>query len=140
MPAVATATEADTLDVDPLCTRDTNCGLHTVALDDALTAGGPVVLSVSSPAYCAVEICGPVLDLVLDAAPGLPDVTFIHAEPYQHPVPGDPFGNGPAAIMGDLGLTYEPALFLIADGVVVDRLDSVYDRSELDEALGRLIA
>jgi hypothetical protein len=38
-----------------------------------------------------------------------------------------------------LGLTFEPSLFLAApDGTVTDRLDSIFDGAELDEALARL--
>ena len=41
--------------------------------------------------------------------------------------------------MTSLRLTAEPALILAAaGGRVVERLDSIYDESELDEALGRL--
>jgi hypothetical protein len=139
MPAAATATTDQTLGVDPLCTRAQNCGFHERSFAEVLeSAEGPVALSVSSPAYCAVAICGPVLDLVVDVAPEYPDVTFVHAEPYQNPVPGDPFGNGTAAVMEDLGLTFEPSLFLVRDGILVDRLDSIYDLGELREALNAL--
>jgi hypothetical protein len=141
MPVVETATTANPLGVEPLCTRDTNCGFHDISLDEALSNGSPVVLSVSTPAYCAVTICGPVLDLVVDAAPRLPDVTYIHTEPFLRPVPGDPYGNGVAAVMEELGLTFEPSLFLIApDGTLANRLDTIYDAGELNDALDALTA
>jgi hypothetical protein len=42
-------------------------------------------------------------------------------------------------VVDALGLTFEPCLFLVgADGVVAERLDTIYDRAELTEALARL--
>jgi hypothetical protein len=141
MPSVATATAADSLGVAPLCTRDTPCSFHELSLADALDAGGPVVVSVSTPAYCQVAICGPVLELVIAAAPDYDDITFVHVEPFQRPVPGNPSGNGTVEAMSALGLDFEPVLFLVgADGKVADRLDFVYDTAELANALDWLVA
>lgn len=136
MPSIPTATSADTLGVTPLCTRDQQCPFHGTSLAEALDLGKPIALSVSTPAYCAVSICGPVLELLVAAAPDYDDITFVHVEPYQHPVPGDPYGNGTVEAMGALGLDYEPVLFLVdANGTVADRLDFVYDTAELTNAL-----
>jgi hypothetical protein len=136
MPSVGTATGSDPMDVTPLCTRDTPCPFHDLSLADALDAGGPVVVSVSTPAYCQVAICGPVLELLIAAAPDHDDITFIHLEPFQQPVPGDPSGNGTVQAMSALGLDFEPVLYLVgSDGKVADRLDFVYDTAELANAL-----
>jgi hypothetical protein len=41
--------------------------------------------------------------------------------------------------VNDLGLHFEPCLVLVgADGTVVDRIDTIYDRSELRERLTSL--
>jgi hypothetical protein len=139
MPAPTTATDADDLDVTPLCSRDQPCGFHQHSLDEVVGRGSPVVVSVSTPAYCQTAICGPVLDLLVDAAPEHPGVRFVHLEPWQEPVPGDPFANGPVDAVGALGLDFEPSLFLVdGDGVIVDRLDHVYDAGELRAALSDL--
>jgi hypothetical protein len=139
LPSVATATRADPLGVRPLCTRETVCPFHDLSLPEALELGKPVVVSVSTPAYCQVAICGPVLELLVLAAPDYDDITFVHVEPFQEPVPGDPSANGTVEAMGALGLDFEPVLFLVdADGKVADRLDFVYDTAELTYALDRL--
>lgn len=140
MPPVDTATVADPLGVDPLCTRAERCPFHDVSVSEAVGSGLTVV-SVSTPLYCQTAVCGPVLDLLVDASTAYPDITFVHVEPYVAPVPGDPFAGGTVPAMEELGLSYEPALFFVAaDGTIVDRLDNVYDTTELTEALDALAA
>ena len=141
MPAIMTPTVDDARGVDPICTREPPCDLHAVPLADAL-GGGPVVLVVSTPAFCTTVICGPVLDVVLERMAGFPDATFIHAEVYAEPAqnsqPPTPADFSPTVT--ELGLPFEPVLYTIgADGVVVDRLDSVFDGTEVTETLERLL-
>jgi hypothetical protein len=140
MPAPATATEADPMGVTPLCTRGTQCPFHEHSLEEVIGSGLAVV-SVSTPLYCQVEVCGPVLDLLVEAASAYPDIAFVHLEPYLAPEPGDPYAGGTVPFMDDLGLTFEPSLFLVAaDGTLVERLDNVYDTTELADALDALTA
>ena len=67
MPDLHTPTTADARGVDPICTAEPACPLHAVDLADARTQGKPIALLVSTPAYCQLAICGPVLDVLLDA-------------------------------------------------------------------------
>jgi len=77
-----------------------------------------------------------VLDVLLDVAADHPDVRFLHAEVYAHPHQDL---DTKAPVVDELGLTFEPCLVLVgADGRVVDRLDTIYDRVELTDALARL--
>lgn len=139
MPVVASATAADSLGVDPLCTRNPPCPFHEVSFADVVGQAGPTVLIVSTPAFCQTIICGPVLDLLIDEAPTADTVAIVHAEVYAEPTPGDPAANGLAPTVAQLGLVYEPTLFAVdGDGILVDRLDLVYDRSELAETLAAL--
>jgi hypothetical protein len=134
LPSAPTPTTADPLDTQTICTRQPACPFHQVSLDDALASGAPIALLVSTPAFCQVAICGPVLDLLVDRAPAHPDVVVVHLEVY-------PYGAPPAAppspvVPETLGMTYEPGLFVAdARGVVTARLDSIYDGPELDDAL-----
>jgi len=58
-------------------------------------------------------------------------VTFVHAEIYT-----DDTRSTVAPAVTSLNMTYEPALFVIgADGVLVDRLDAVFDEVEVRESL-----
>jgi len=136
-----TPTTADARGVKPICTRvgkdgPNPCPLHDLNLRDAIAAAKPIALLVSSPAFCAIGVCGPVLELVLEMKDRYPVVQFIHAEVYVDPKSDS---RDTAPIIETLGLTYEPALYLVgADGTVVHRLDYVFDRSEIKRGLDRL--
>jgi hypothetical protein len=134
LPGAPTPTVADPRGVQTICTADPVCPLHDVSLDAALAEGRPVALLVSTPAYCQVAICGPVLDVLVAAAPSVPDIAVIHLEVYPN---GEPTAESISPVVTEtLRLTYEPAL-LVADatGTVTARLDNVYDGAELAEAL-----
>ena len=137
LPSIPTPTTADALGVDPLCTATPPCPLHEVSLDRALTAGLPIVLLVSTPAFCQTAICGPVLDLLVARQADLAGrATVLHAEVYTNDQ-----ARETTATVNALGLRYEPSLFLAeADGTVVARLDYTFDGTELDEALEALLA
>jgi hypothetical protein len=131
IPTAPTPTTADPLGVTTLCTREPACPFHEVSLDDVVAAGRPVAVIVSTPAYCQVAICGPVLDLLVDTAPA---IDVVHVEVY----PNDPPPDGlPTTLVTDtFGLAYEPVLFVAdATGAVVARLDNIYDGPELTAAL-----
>jgi hypothetical protein len=139
LPVEHTPTSANARGVDPICTRDPACALHEVDLADALGAG-PVALVIATPEFCQTAICGPVLDLLIEALPDYPMITAIHAEVYADPLSGDdPRAGGLAPITDAFALSFEPTLYLMdATGTVVTRLDSVYDRVELREALDQI--
>jgi hypothetical protein len=66
-------------------------------------------------------------------------VKLLHLEVYANPGSGDLQTYAPG--LGELGLHFEPTLILVnADGTVAERLDVIYDTTELDAALTRLTA
>jgi hypothetical protein len=135
MPAVDTPTTADPRGVKPICTNDPVCPLHDVSLPEVL-GQAPVALLVATPAFCQLAICGPVLDVLLDAAADFPTVRFLHAEVYVDPAK-DLERSTP--IVEALGLHFEPCLVLIgADGTVAERVDIIYDDDELHARLDAL--
>jgi hypothetical protein len=139
--AADTPTTTDARGVKPICTRvgkdgPNPCPLHELNLRDALAAAKPIALLISTPAFCQIGVCGPVLDLVLELRANYPGVQFIHAEVYTDPNSGS---QDTAPIIETYGLNYEPALFLAkADGTVVQRLDAVFDRAEIKAGLDLL--
>lgn len=136
MPALETPTTADARGVTPICTRDPVCPLHDVTVAEALKEGRPLALLVATPAFCQFAICGPVLDVLLDVGAGHPDIRLLHAEVYADP---NKDLDTHAPVVSPLGLHFEPCLVLVGpDGAVADRVDTIYDRSELDERLARL--
>ena len=141
LPAITTATAADAAGVDPICTRAEPCPFHETDLVDALGAGDkPTILSIATPGFCQTAICGPVIDLLIEAAAERDDLHVVHAEVYVSPFDDEGLANGTGGdvteIVGAYELPYEPVLFVVgADGVILRRLDAVYDGSELAEAL-----
>lgn len=136
LPSVVTPTTSDPAGVDPICTSDPICSLHEVTLAEALTEGRPVALLVSTPAFCELAICGPVLDVVLSVVEQHPDVRFLHTEVYAHPYDNQ---QDYAPIVAELGLHFEPCLLLAgADGQIVERLDTIFDVAEASERLTQL--
>lgn len=133
MPQVDTPTTKDAHGVKPICTREPACPLHEVSLREALAGDSPIGLLISTPAFCGVSICGPVLDLLLEQVDGFPGVRFIHAEVYADPAASL---NETAPIVQALRLPFEPVLVLARpDGTVTTRLDTIFDRAELEATL-----
>lgn len=143
LPAVHTATTANARGIVDLCTRGDDCPFHAIDLVDALDAGDkPIVLSIATPGFCQTEICGPVIELLIEAAAERDDLHVIHAEVYVDPegaVNAGSFPGPTADIVTRYGLPFEPMLLATRpDGTIVRRLDATYDRSELDETLALL--
>ncbi len=133
----ATPTNDDDRGVSPICTRAIPCPFHDRSHADVATNGRPTVLLIATPGFCQTDICGPVVDLLIDAAAARDDVDVIHAEVYVDP---SDFASGSfpelTSIVQATNLPFEPVLFVLdGDGVVLARVDTTFDRSELAEAL-----
>jgi hypothetical protein len=136
-PSLETPTASDARGVNPICTASPACPLHDVTAAQVLTEGKPLALLVATPAFCQVTICGPVLDVLLEARSCRPDVHFLHLEVYADPRSGNLDQYAPAVV--ELGLQLEPCLFLVgSDGKVARRLDAIYDADELRSVLAEL--
>lgn len=134
MPPFDTPTVADNRGVNPLCTQPEPCPFHSQTLTEALAGPKPVAYLVGTPAHCQTGICGPVLDLLIAAAKDFPGIDVVHAEVFS-----DLEGRTVAPAVTALSLDFEPLLFLVgADGVVRNRLDVIYDKAELRDALAAL--
>jgi hypothetical protein len=133
MRALDTPTVDNARGVKPICTRVPACPLHTMNLRDALATGKPTALLISTPAFCQIGVCGPVLDLLLEQQAAYPGVQFVHAEVYTDP---ESQSQETTEAVNVYGLNYEPALFLAkGDGIVAQRLDYVFDRPEIKAGL-----
>jgi hypothetical protein len=138
MPPFDTPTVDDGRGVDPICTREPEpCPFHDVTLTDALLSGKPVVYLVGTPAFCQTGTCAPALESMIDVQDRFGEMfTWVHAEVYT-----DNTATTPAPAVDAASLTFEPALFVIApDGTVIERLDAIWDESELVEVLERASA
>jgi len=136
LPRLETPTTTDAHGVNPICTRDPVCPLHDMTVAQVVEERKPLALLVASPAFCQIAICGPVLDVLLDVRSEQPAVQFVHVEVYADPAK-DLTTYAPA--IEPLGLHFEPCLVLAdSEGTVVDRVDTIFDRSELRERLSKL--
>ena len=96
--------------------------------------GKPVVYLLGTPAYCQTGTCTPALDALLAAHKSFGDqAIFIHAEVYS-----DNTATVSAPAVTAHKMTFEPALFITdAKGKLVERLDAIFDSSEVLDALSR---
>lgn len=140
-PSVRTPTVSDPTGVDTLCTRVDQCSFHSISAADLLADRRPFALLVATPALCSTAYCGPVLETLIEAQSTMATKpAIVHVEVYANT--SEVNGNyadpnielAPAVV--DLGLEFEPSLFVIsADGILLDRLDNLFDLSEAVDAL-----
>jgi hypothetical protein len=132
LPPFDTPTVDDAGGVDPICTQEPACPLHDISLADALADGKPVAYLIGTPAYCQTGVCGPILDLLLELRDEFGDeMTFVHAEVYA-----DETLKETAPAVQAYELDFEPLLFVTdATGTLVARLDAVFDKSEMRDAI-----
>lgn len=138
-----TPTFDDARGVEPICTRAPEpCPFHDRPLSDLLQGGEPVALLVSTPGFCQTAICGPVLELLIEASAAYPELGFVHAEVYNDPQTlGQEDFAGVAEIVDLYGMTFEPSLIVAdANGLVTARLDFTFDATDLDTALATATA
>jgi hypothetical protein len=143
MPPLDTPTTDHPEGISPLCSRQPACPMHAVSVAGGLRSGGPLALLVATPALCRTGYCGPVVDTLVAESAAFPGITAIHLEVYANA--SEVAGNYDdpaielAAPVVELGLAFEPSLFLVdAAGTVVDRIDNVFDAGELRAALQTL--
>ena len=137
LPPFDTPTVADHRGVEPYCTlTPAPCPLHTVTLTQALASGKPVAYMVGTPAHCQTGTCAPALEFLVKSHERVGDaVVMVHADVYS-----DDAATTIAPAVQALGLEYEPVLYLVKSNIVEDRIDVVWDQSELDERLDAFLA
>lgn len=117
--------------------------LHSTVIADAIVAKRPLVIVVSTPAYCVSRFCGPVTELVRARAekmagdPNAP--AFVHLEvwrEYEKTV----VNKGAADwILANGAEGREPWIFVVGrDGRITARFDNVIDEAALDAAIAAL--
>jgi hypothetical protein len=116
--------------------------LHSTTIADAIAAGRPALVVISTPVYCQSRFCGPITDSVQALARRYRDrMAFVHIEVWEDfeakkvsPAAAEWIARDPAAG------AQEPWTFLVgADGRVVDRWDNVATDAELEEAVTRIV-
>jgi hypothetical protein len=136
-PRAASPTTRDPLGVDPICTRNPVCPLHTFSLASIVGRGRPIAAMFATPARCQTQYCAPVLDTMLPMVATYSDrIDFVHVEIYKNNETTDVV---PA--VGAWKLGGEPWLFGIdSGGLVTARLDGAFDAAEIKVLLDGLVA
>jgi hypothetical protein len=136
-PRAPSPTRADHLGVKPICTRRPQCPLHDVSLSEVIGAGKPVAALFATPALCASQYCGPVLDELLELTARYQDrITFVHIEIYK-----SNRGVKHVPTVDAWGLPSEPWLFTIdGSGAIRGRVDGAFGREEIAQQLDALIS
>jgi len=137
LPALDTPTVDDERGVTPICTRSPQCDFHAMTLPEAL-ADGPTALLVATPAFCESVVCGPILDLLIEASATNPRLNYIHSEVYADATDGVEPAEPLAPLVEALQLTFEPSLLVTdPEGVIIDRLDNIFGIEEIEGLLSR---
>ncbi len=129
-------TATDTLGVDPICTRDPECPLHTQSLSTVIGAGKPVAALFATPARCQSQYCAPVLDEFLKTVKSYGDqIVPVHIEIYKKAT-----GAALVPTVEAWHLPSEPWLFGISpDGTVQSRIDGAFGGNEMKALLDALV-
>ena len=133
LPPFDTPTIDNSHGVDPICTSPQGmCPFHEVTLTEALQSGKPVVYIIGTPAYCKTGTCAPGLDALIALSKKVGDAAiFVHADVYT-----DKTATTAAPAVLAYKLAYEPLLYITdTKGVLVNRLDAVFDVTEMSSAL-----
>ena len=117
--------------------------LHRTTIAQALAAGKPTVVVVSTPVYCVSQFCGPITDSVAELAQTYGDrAAFVHLEVWKdfEKKIVNPFAAEWISPKNGVGDTKEPWVFLVGgDGIVQQRLDNVVGDQALADAVAKLV-
>ena len=119
--------------------------LHRVVIADALAAKRPLVVVVSTPAFCQSRFCGPITTSINDLAAGATArksaTAFVHLEVWSDYGAQKVSPYALQWIAPDNGDANEPWVFFVGrDGKVTERFDNVATPAELRAALAAIEA
>lgn len=136
-PASQNDTAATNSNATSLCSREPICPFHDKVIADVLRNGRPLVVQFSTPAFCETRFCGPVLEALIQEAPGYQDrADFVHIEVWK-----DFQAQQYREAVTEWNLPGEPYTFFIdGAGKVVGRLEAIFSEEELRSALDQLVA
>ncbi|MEY2472619.1 MAG: hypothetical protein QOK28_1948 [Actinomycetota bacterium] len=139
LPKVATPTPANPMDVNPICTHSEGvCPFHTASLDALVGKNGkPTIALLATPALCQSATCGPVLDILIAESESVRDrLNIVHVEVYS-----DASGKTLSPAFAAFKTDSEPVMYMADNnGVVTERFNGPFDKTEASAAIQRLLA
>lgn len=141
------STDTDAKSIDSRASADRpipDPELHDITVADALDAGHPLIVVVSTPTFCASRFCGPITDSVHALARRFADsdMAFIHLEVWRdfeadlvNPAAREWIAPTPDSDGA------EPWVFIVAaDGIITHRFDNVASDADLLAATEQTLA
>lgn len=117
-------------------------GLHKTTIADALDAGRPVMVTVTTPVFCVSRFCGPITDELARLETEYGDrVEFVHLEVWKD-FEGGVLNQAAADWVAPQGTerAAEPWVFLVdSTGTITSRWDNVASVQELTAALDEIV-
>ncbi len=144
LPGSATLTLRDVDDIsDVSSATEPIAALSELTVAEALETGKPVLVVISTPAFCQTRICGPVLErVVYPLYEEFGDnVQFVHVEPF---LLDEARNNGrlvSVSLLAEWSLRSEPWIFVAdRDGILAAKFEGIASIEEVRETLMRLVA
>ena len=134
-------------DVDDLATITSSVtpdpDLYELSVHEGISAGIPLVVVFSTPAFCVSATCGPQVEVVSEVKERYQGrANFIHVEVFKDPhlIQGGRPTGGLAPAVEEWGLPTEPWTFVIDDqGMVQAKFEQFTPASEIEAALEVLL-
>ena len=110
--------------------------MYESSVADAVTSGSPSVIVFATPAFCASQACGPLLDQVKALRPDYEGVGFVHVEIYEDLQVDSVEDLTPVPATEEWGLPSEPWVFVVdSTGVVSAAFEGAASDEELTAAV-----
>jgi hypothetical protein len=110
--------------------------MYESSIADAVTSGSPSVIVFATPAFCASQACGPLLDQVKALQADYEDVEFVHVEIYEDLQVDSVEDLTPVPATSEWGLPSEPWVFVVgSDGIVSAGFEGAASDEELRAAI-----
>jgi hypothetical protein len=135
-PPSETRTSAEFPDLSVITSDpDPDPAMYEMSVAEVVTSGSPSVIVFATPAFCASQACGPLLDQVKALRPEHEGVGFVHVEIYED-LQVDVEDLTPVSAVEEWGLPSEPWVFVVdSDGVVSATFEGAASDEELTAAI-----
>lgn len=136
-PASETRTSADFPDLSVITSDpEPDPAMYESSVASAVTSGAPSVIVFATPAFCASQTCGPLLDQVKALRPDYPGVDFVHVEIYEDLQVSSPEELTVVPATDEWGLPSEPWVFVVdPSGMVTSAFEGAASDAELTSAI-----
>jgi hypothetical protein len=130
-------TRHDVDDIKKIASEATPCAMHELSIAQAIEQKKPLVVSFTTPGFCATQYCAPQLQATqaLQAKVG-ERANFVHVEIFK-----DPNTRTVWETVTEWKLTSEPWTFLVdRNGLIADKFEGAAPADELEAALAKLLS